>query len=429
LRIGLVAPAAEDLARIGVLERHKPAGASGSTATVAVAPASLIVGRRSAILPAGGSTGHQARHADHVRTGAVGSVRQGDSRRGAALEQTTDTVEPRPGDGSRGGSDQARATAAISIVSVKGHALAESASMEDVPELLRDEDSIVWIDLTDPAPEVVSAVAQELDVHPIVIEDIVESDARAKLEPVGDVLHIVLFALTRHDGTRLHEVDFILGQRFLLTVHPATWDIRAAHQLRAGLGTVMRRGPDALLWALSDAIVDGYFPIFDQLADEIDSLEDRILERPDRETLQQVLEMKRELIKIRHVVAPGREVFNQLTNREYDLIREPQVLYFRDVYDHLVRLTDEFDSFRELTAATIELYLSTVNNDLTVIMKRLTGATVVLAGIAAIAGIFGMSEASSALDGREGVGFWVVSLVTLVIAGVVLAILRRIGWI
>jgi len=132
---------------------------------------------------------------------------------------------------------------------------------------------------------------------------------------------------------------------------------------------------------------------------------------------------------MRHVVAPSREVLNLLTSREHELIREPQVLYFRDVYDHLVRLTDEFDSFRELTAATIELYLSTVNNNLSVIMKRLTAATVVLAGIAAVAGVFGMSEASSALAGQEGFGFWLITIATVLIAAVVLAVLRRIDWV
>jgi magnesium transporter len=120
---------------------------------------------------------------------------------------------------------------------------------------------------------------------------------------------------------------------------------------------------------------------------------------------------------------------NQLTSREHELIREPQVLYFRDIYDHLVRLTDDFESFRELTAATIELYLSMVNNNLTVIMKRLTAATVVLAGIAAVAGVFGMSEASSALAGREGSGFWLVTIVTVAVAATVLAVLRRIDWV
>ncbi len=336
-----------------------------------------------------------------------------------------------PGSSAGEGSGHSRVPepGALSIVSVKDHELVASTSIDDLAERLRDESANVWIDLTDPSPGLVAAAASELGIHPLVVEDIVETDGRAKLEAVGDVLHIVLFALTRSDEIRLHEVDFVLGQRSLLTTHSRMWNPRASHQLRVGLGSILNRGPDALLWALADAIVDGYFPIFDRLADEIDDLEDTILERPDRESLQKVLVMKRELIKIRHVVAPGREVFNQLTSRQHELIGEPQVLYFRDIYDHLIRLTDEFDSFRELTAATIELYLSTVNNNLTVIMKRLTGATVVLAGIAAVAGLFGMSEASAAFDGHEGLGFWVITIVTILAAGAVLALLRRIGWV
>lgn len=318
---------------------------------------------------------------------------------------------------------------AVSIVSVNGKGIVESASLDELAPLLRSETSTIWVDLTAPDSAQVHAVAEELGVHALIVEDIVEPEARAKLEAFDDVLHIVLFALTRDGTTRLDEVDFVLGSRFLVTVHPVDWDPRAARQLRAGLETLMRRGPDALLWALCDALVDGYFPVFDQLADEIEAFEDRVLDRADHETLTQVLEMKRELISIRHAVAPGREVFSQLTSHEFELIREPQVFYFRDVYDHLIRLTEEFDSFRELTATTIELYLSSVNNNLATIMKRLTGVTVVLAGIAAVAGLFGMSEAGPVLDGREGVGFWLVTLVTIVAAGVVLAILRRIGWV
>lgn len=315
------------------------------------------------------------------------------------------------------------------IARVQDRVVTESDSLDDLATYVSEPNSIVWIDLTDPPAELVGAVSSQLGLHPLVVENIVETDGRAKLEEVDDALHMVLFALTRDGAISLHEVDFIIGRRFLLTVHAQTWDLRAAHRLRTGLGAIMSRGTDALLWALSDAVVDGYFPVFDQLADEIDGLEDRVLERPDRQTLQRVLEMKRELIRMRHVVAPSREVLNLLTSREHELIREPQVLYFRDVYDHLVRLTDEFDSFRELTAATIELYLSTVNNNLTVIMKRLTAATVVLAGIAAVAGVFGMSEASSALAGQEGTGFWLVTMATVLIAAVVLAVLRRIDWV
>lgn len=277
------------------------------------------------------------------------------------------------------------------------------------------------------------AVAKVLGLHPLIVEDIIESNERAKVVHVRDVIHLVLFGLSRDAGPkspeiRIDEVDLVLGRRFLFSVHPATWNPRGAHQLKMGVGDVLGRGPDALLWAIADGIVDGYFPIFDTLADEIDVLEDLILDRPSRQTLEQVFTMRRQLIQIRHVVAPSREIFNQLTSREYDLISEPQVLYFRDIYDHLIRLTDEFDTFRELTAAIVEVYLSTINNNLSTIMKRLTGITVVLAGIGAVGGIFGMSEAATALSGQEGWGFWAVAVATIALAAVAVWVLRRIGW-
>src|SRR4029079_6164413 len=142
----------------------------------------------------------------------------------------------------------------------------------------------------------------------LIVEDIVESNERAKVVHVRDVIHIVLFALERNASPeiRIDELDFVLGRRFLLSVHPPGWNPRAAHALKMGIAEVLQRGPDALLWAVADSVVDGYFPVFDRLADEIDDLEDRILDRPNRQTLEQVFAMKRELIKIRHVVAPSR---------------------------------------------------------------------------------------------------------------------------
>lgn len=324
------------------------------------------------------------------------------------------------------GAGPARSVAICAAVEGK---ITESATIDAIPELLKDERAAIWVDLTEPSAADVAAVTEALGIHPLVAEDIGESNERAKVEQIGEAIHLALFALTRRDRIEVDEIDFVLGPRFLLSVHPATWDPMAAHQLRGGRGSVIDRGPDYLLWALVDAVVDGYFPIFDQLADEIEDLQDRVIESPDKETLRQVFRLKRELIRIRHVLAPSREIFNQLTSREYTLIAEPQVLYFRDIYDHLIRLTDDFDSYRELTAATVEIYLSTINNNLSAIMKRLTGVTVVLAGIGAVGGLFGMSQATPAFAGQEGFGFWAVTVATIVVAGVVVAILRRIGWV
>jgi len=294
--------------------------------------------------------------------------------------------------------------------------------------LVADGSTRLWIDLTDPSPAAVAEIAGRLRLHPLVAEDIVEQNERAKVELIDGIIHLVMYALTRPDQVERHEIDLALGRQFLLSVHPAAWDPTTAHQLKMGLGPILERGPDFLLWALVDAIVDGYFPIFDGMADEIDGLQDEVVNNAVPATLEHVFRLKSELVSLRHVIAPSREIFSQLTSREFDLIGEAQVFYFRDVYDHLIRLTDEFDSFRELAAGTLEVYLSTINNNLSVIMKRLTGVTVVLAGIAALGGLFGMSEAGPALAGQEASGFWIVVVASIALAIVAIGLLRRIDW-
>ena len=185
----------------------------------------------------------------------------------------------------------------------------------------------------------------------------------------------------------------VLGLGFVLTAHDRAWDPRVSHHLRAGVGPILSHGPDHLLWAICDDVIDSYFPFADRLGDAIDEVQDEVVLTASPDALQRLFRLKRELIEVRRHVGPVREVFNQLTNRETPLIDAEEVVYFRDVYDHIIRLTDELDNYRELAAATLDVYLTQVNNNLSIIMKRLTGVTVILAGIGAVGGIFGMSEA------------------------------------
>ena len=288
----------------------------------------------------------------------------------------------------------------------------------------------IWVDLRSPSADELAAVSKALRLHPLLAEDLTERDQRAKLEQVGNMLHLVLFALGYDDGTIYErEIEFVLGEGFLLSNHSGWWEPRSTRHLRAGVADPLGRGLDYLAWALADDIIDNYFPILDRLGDEIDDLEDRVVNRADRALLERLFELKRELILIRRVTAPEREMFNILSSREENAISVEHQLYFRDAYDHLIRLTDELDTYRELASATLETYLSTVNNNLSLIMKRLTGVTVVVAGIGAVAGIFGMSEAQFALRLDEGVGFWIVTFGSLVLAGAAVAALRKIDWI
>ena len=318
---------------------------------------------------------------------------------------------------------------AVTIVALRRGKVTQTHDADALQPLLADSETRVWIDLTDPSPDVVEAIGGHIGLHPLVAEDIIESNERAKIELVDDIIHIVMFVLTRDEEMHTGEVDFVLGERYLLSVHPASWDPLTVHQLKLGIETILGQGVDFLLWALLDGIVDGYFPVFDQYADEIDDVQDAIIADPSKEALQEVFRLKRDLVRLRHVVHPSREIFSRLTSREFELIGEAQIFYFRDVYDHLIRLTDEFDTLRELAAGALEVYLSTINNNLSAIMKRLTGVTVILAGIGAVGGLFGMSQATPALSGGEGLGFWGITIGTLVVAACAVAFLRRIDWI
>jgi magnesium transporter len=302
-------------------------------------------------------------------------------------------------------------------------------ALEQLPGLRTRPDVALWIDYTAPNPDQVAALGPILDLHPLIVEDIVEGNQRSKFEATDGLIHIVMFALEYDEGVVSSEIDMVLGLGFLLTVHEAHWDPRAAVHLRGGIAPILKRGPDHLLWAMSDSIVDGYFPFADRLGDAIEEIQDEVIVRANRASLERLIRLKRDLIGVRRAAAPVREIFAQLTNRDLTMIDPEEILYFRDVYDHVIRLTDELDTYREMASGTLEVYLSTVNNNLSLIMKRLTGVTVILAGVGAVAGIFGMSEASTALAGGEGTGFWLVSGLMVAGAAGVAALLRRFDWI
>ena len=321
----------------------------------------------------------------------------------------------------------------VRVVSIEAGVLRElegEAALVELKRAVRSAKAQVWVDLCEPTPGLLTEVSKILDLHPLLAEDLAERDQRAKIDQVGDLLHLVVFSLGFDDGTFYdRELDFVLGKRLLLSSHSHWWDPRATHHIRVGLADAMKRGPDFVLWALCDDIIDAYFPILDRLGDEIDALEDAVVAKADRALLERLFELKRELIQIRRITAPEREMFNVMSSREETQVSPENRLYFRDAYDHLIRLTADLDTYRELASATLETYLSTVNNNLSLIMKRLTGVTVVVAGIGAVGGIFGMSEAQAAFRLDEGPGFWIVTAGCILLAGIAAAILHKIDWI
>jgi len=303
------------------------------------------------------------------------------------------------------------------------------AGRDDLAAALRDPQATVWVDATAPEGSSVADVAALLDLHPLIAEDIAERNQRAKFEEIAGTIHVVMFAVAYDVEVTTIEVDLVLGPRALLTVHDVGWDPMALDQVRRDPGALIDRGLDFVLYAITDGLVDALFPVMDAIEDQIDDLQDDVIRNATPATLERLFSLKRELIGLRRATSPAREVFNQLTNRNLALVAPEHLVYFRDVYDHLIRVTDELDNDRDLVAGTLDVYLSTINNNLSIIMKRLTGITVILAGIGAFAGIFGMSEAGTALAGGEAAGFWLVTGVVCGLAFLLAWVLHRRDWI
>ncbi len=177
---------------------------------------------------------------------------------------------------------------------------------------------LMWVDVTAPSHVQVNDIAELLTLHPLIAEDIAERNQRAKVAEIEGALHIVMFWIAHEGEITELEIDLVLNHRSLLTVHEPGWDPFTLPQLRGDPANVLRRGPDFLLYALTDGIVDAYFPVLDAIEDEIDALQDDVIARPNSWTLERLFALKRQLIRLRRAMSPAREIFNQLTNRDLD---------------------------------------------------------------------------------------------------------------
>ena len=270
----------------------------------------------------------------------------------------------------------------------------EEIGRDAVREHLRRGDANLWFHCDAPNEEELGYLQELLHIHPLTREDIVHQNQRPKIHSFDDYVYLAIHSLMRKDKWQVEpsELDVLLGHGWVLSVHygPLPGIIEKAH-LHERIASAVARGADFLVYTLADLVVDDYFPILDKMEDEIDSLEDRLLGRPRARSVNELLTLKRSLVHVRRAVAPQREVFNQLTRHDFPFIRPENLVYFRDVYDHLLRIIEEVDTLRDLLSGALEIYLASTSNQLNVTMKRLTAWGTIFIVIAAIAGVYGMN--------------------------------------
>jgi magnesium transporter len=273
---------------------------------------------------------------------------------------------------------------------------AEAVTIEEcVP--FKEAPTISWFNVTGVHEiKLVEDIGKLFDFHPLLLEDIVHTDQRPKLEDFGDYLFFVLKMITYdkdENNLLVEQVSLILGSNFVISFQENEGDVFDPVRERIGnaKGRIRKMGSDYLVYTLIDAIVDNYFIILEQIGEKIEELQEEVLSQPSPATLQTIQETKREMIFLRKSVWPLREAISALQRGESSLITENVVFYLRDVYDHTIQVIDSIETFRDMLSGTLDVYLSSVSNKMNEVMKVLTIIATIFIPLTVIAGIYGMN--------------------------------------
>ena len=243
---------------------------------------------------------------------------------------------------------------------------------------------------------VVEEIGKHLNLHSLVMEDILHTDQRPKVEDFEDYVFIVTKMLSydqESNELKAEQLSLILGENYVVTFQERVGDVfeQVRERLRKGKGRIRRMPSDYLAYALIDAVVDHYFIVLEKIGETVESLEEELVTNPTPETLQAIHHLKRELIFLRKSVWPLRELISGLERGEASLIKEKTTVFLRDVYDHTIQVIDTVESLRDMVSGMLDVYLSSVSNRMNEVMKVLTIIATIFIPMTFIAGIYGMN--------------------------------------
>ena len=263
--------------------------------------------------------------------------------------------------------------------------------------LLRGKPAVTWINIDGlHQVDVIETMGKCFDLHPLVMEDILETGHRPKFEDYDSCLFLVLKRLHFDEAkteVRTEQVSLVLGADFVLSFHEGSSDIfdGVRDRIRNNRGKIRRMGPDYLAYALLDSVVDSYFGVLEKLGDRIELLEEELIAAPSPAAVKQIHHLKREMILLRKAVWPLREVISALQRGESPLVQEATGFFLRDVYDHTIQIIDTVETFRDLLAGMLDIYLSSISNRMNEIMKVLTIIATIFIPLTFLAGVWGMN--------------------------------------
>jgi magnesium transporter len=280
--------------------------------------------------------------------------------------------------------------------------------------------------------DIIEKVGKHFDLHPLILEDILNTTQRPKFEDYDSHLFVVLKMLTSAGEKQLvqsEQVSMVVGRNFVISFQESIGDVfePIRDRIRNSKGRIRKMGADYLAYALLDAIVDGYFSVLETIGDTIESMEERLAKDPTEAILRQIHSLKREMIFLRKSIWPLRELISNLQRSESGLIAQSTDVFLRDVYDHTIQVIDTVESFRDIVSGMLDLYLSSISNKMNAVMKVLTIIATIFIPLTFVAGIYGMNfKYMPELEWRWS--YAVVWLVMIVIAVGMIKYFRNKKW-
>jgi magnesium transporter len=340
-----------------------------------------------------------------------------------------------PGTLSSAGGESGPSTLVLASYNASEITVRELADPAELDSLPRDG-RIHWLHVIGLADfALVEHIGKVFELHPLALEDVLTLGQRPKTEDFDDTLFCIVQHLTyRREGLERVQLALFLGEDFVVTFQPRGVDLLAPIRERLGKGKARMRQKAGgyLSYAILDLIVDAAFPALEALGDHLDAIEEGILEKPDQEDIENLQCVRRELLVLRQVLWPQREVMGRLSREEHRLMPDDVRIYFRDCYDHAVQALEVSENFREMASGLLDIYLTSLSHRLNDVMKVLTIISTVFMPLSFLAGVYGMNFDRRyplnmpELGWRYGyLGFWAISIGGIV---TMLWLFRRRGW-
>lgn len=272
----------------------------------------------------------------------------------------------------------------------------ELTNIEDVFSY-KSTESTTWININGlNYIDEIEKIGNHYDLHPLILEDIVNTSQRPKIDEYEDYIFIILKMLyyDKDENIVSEQVSLVLGDNYVLTFQESEGDVfdTVRDRLRQAKGRIRNLGSDYLLYALIDAVVDHYYIVNETMGNKVEDLEDMLFEGVIKENLnKQVLDLKKELLKVRRVIFPLREIISRVEKSDHKLIKKKTIQFYRDIYDHIIQLSDTIDIYREMIFSLMDMYMTSISNKMNEVMKVLTIMATIFIPLTFIAGIYGMN--------------------------------------